>query len=513
MSRLKRILKFCAPVISGALLVAGFPYYNIYVLPWVALAPLLWALRGRSTAARCLMGYVFGVTFFGLLFYWFTLCRWPASLGCLVFLLIFPAIFIPWAVLSGRAMDRGTAPALLLPALGWAALEFAMSHSAFAFPWWSLAVSQSENIVVAQMASITGMYGISFLVVCGNVLVHELAAKRLRANVPLWGGLLALFAGCLIFGAVSLLKNPGPEGQAVRVALVQPSIAQEDKLDAIDQNILDELTNMYHTFWDMSAQAAQAKPKPDLLVWPESVLPHDWLWSDSSKQMTTQYLRLFDATLLTGVYIHDYNSLIGVDPERGFLGRYDKMHLVPFGEYVPYRDALSKVPALGKWLNTAVFEEDVAPGKKLHLFETRGGKVGGVICFESMLPSIPRRLTKRGAEMLVVVTNDAWFLRSPAAAQHVGLARLRAIENRRWLAQAANSGLSVIIDSRGRIRATSSLFTKEVVHGKMHARSDISFYTKYGDVFGWLCVVLGAALTLLVRLKTPRKSTQDSTTP
>jgi apolipoprotein N-acyltransferase len=238
----------------------------------------------------------------------------------------------------------------------------------------------------------------------------------------------------------------------------------------------------------MSANA-MARHKPQLLLWPESVLPQEWIWGPGAEPTTRALLSAFDATLITGVFIGDYNSMIGIDPERGFLGRYDKMRLVPFGEYVPYRSAFSKIPALGRWLNEEIFPIDVKPGKKYHIFNTRHGRVGGMICFESMLPGIARGLTRHGAEFIVVATNDAWFKRSPAAAQHVALAKLRAIENRRWLAQTANSGLSVIIDPRGRITAQSALMAKSTVNSVIYRSRNLSFYTRFGDVFAIFCVI------------------------
>lgn len=484
-----RLAPFAAPPVSALLLIAGFPYYNIYILPWLALVPLFFALRGRTTRARCLMGYAFGVVFFGVLFYWFTLVRYPASLGYLIFVVLFPLIFVPWAALTGWALDRGSAPALLLPPVAWAAIEFLMSHGTFAFPWWSLSVSQSENIIISQIASITGMYGISFLVVLINVMIFETITGRVNKHIVLWAAAFVLLIGTIGFGAAALSHGRGGTAPAVRVSIIQPGIGQEEKLDAIENETYEDLMRMNTTFWDMSTNA-MARRRPQLLLWPESVLPYEWLMGPQAEPATRALLSSFDTTLISGVFIGDYNSMIGIDPNKGLLGRYNKMHLVPFGEYVPYRAAFSKIPGLGRWLEEEIFPLDVKPGKKYHIFNTRHGRVGGMICFESMLPGIARGLTRHGAEMIVVATNDAWFKKSPAAAQHVALARLRAIENRRWLAQAANSGLSVIIDSRGRITGQSGLMAKSTLNGIMRPSRVMSFYTRFGDVFSIFCVIL-----------------------
>ena len=203
---------------------------------------------------------------------------------------------------------------------------------------------------------------------------------------------------------------------------------------------------------------------------------------------TRMRLAMYNATLITGVYSYPYNSVIGLDARGRHLGRYDKMQLVPFGEFVPYRDFFKKIPGLGPWLDKAVFDSDAGRGRRIHLFDTGRGKAGVMICFESMVPWIARRMTRDGADMLIVVTNDAWFQNSPAAAQHVALARLRAIENRRYLAQSAN-GLTTV---------TSGLFTRETVNGVMYPRRGLSFYTRHGDLFGVLCLVALAAIVISV---------------
>lgn len=490
-----RLLPFLAPPISGALLVAGFPYYNVWLLPWVALVPMLYALRGRRPIARCLFGYFFGVCFFGILFYWITLVRYPATLGYLAFLFVFPAVFIPWGALTGWALDRGGAAAMLIPALAWAALELLMSYGAFAFPWWSLAVSQTHNLSIVQIASVTGMYGVSFLVVMSNVFVYEVLTRRMARNRIVWICFALALLGAEIFGMKALMKKPVENAKTVRVALIQASFTQEEKLTAIQENINEDLDMMYDTYWNMSADAAKIS-RPDLIVWPESVLP-SFMILDRSLPETQRRVGGFGATLITGVYIESYNSVVGVSPRGQYLGRYDKTQLVPFGEYVPYRDVLGKIPGLGNWLNNKVFESDVERGKRHHLFDVNGNKAGVMICFESQVPHIARSMTRDGANMLLVVTNDAWFRESPSAAQHVALAALRAIENRRPLAQAANAGLSVVIDPYGRVTKASGLFTREYVTGAMQPSSEMTFYTKHGDVFGIACI---AALALCVAL-------------
>jgi len=498
-----RILPFAAPLIGGALLVSGFPNFNIYLLPWVALAPLFFALSGRRPFARALISYLFGVCFFGILFYWFCHARSPAWVGYLGFLVVIPVIFIPWGLAAGWALDRRSPLALFIPALGWVALELMMSYGAFAFPWWSLAVSQAENLVILQLASFTGMYGISFFVVmCNAILYQTLAGRAAHYRIPFAiTGILFLIS--LLYGASSLLRKNTPQREPMKLAMVQPGFGQEQKLDAIEGEIVSSLDHMYDVFWSMTMTAASGAYDPDVIVWPESVLPDQWLLEDdmAPRPETAMRLRLAGATLITGVFIENYNSVIGISEDGRYLGRYDKMQLVPGGEFIPWRKELSQVPALKKWFDNAVYQDDTARGRNYQLIKTQYGRVGPLICFESMVPHIARSMTRNGAEMLLVVTNDAWFKFSPAAAQHVALARLRAIENRRWLAQSSNSGLTVIIDPNGRVTAASKLFERQNIHVAMYPRTDTTFYTKYGDVFGIVCVILFLAGILMISIQ------------
>lgn len=494
----ERILPLVAPPLSALALVSGYPHYSLYLLPWIGLAPLFFALSGRSARARALISYFFGVFFFGLLFYWFCHARSPAWVGYLIFVIVIPVIFIPWGLAAGWALDRRSPFALFVPALGWAAIELLMSRGMFAFPWWSLAVSQSKNTAVLQIASLTGMYGISFLVVsCNLVLYKTLSGQGARYKIPILvtGALFALAVG---YGAHSLTKREPPRRQPMRIAMVQPSFAQDEKHEAIEGGIIASLDEMQRVFWSMAMTASKHDPRPDVMVWPESVLPVQWLLQEdmSPRPEAAMLLDMTGATLISGVFIGNYNSVIGVTPEGRYLGRYDKMQLVPGGEFIPWRRELSRVPALGKWFDRAVYQDDTERGTRYHIFETEHGRLGPLICFESMAPHIARGMTRRGAEMLLVVTNDAWFKYSPAAAQHVALAQLRAVENRRWLAQASNSGLTVIIDPQGRVTASSGLFERQNIHGELYPRTDTTFYTKYGDVFAWSCAGLFAALLL-----------------
>lgn len=526
-ARLKAIRLLAAPA-AGLLLVSSFPPYNLSPVAWLALAPLAWSLEAATLAGAALRGYLFGVAYFASLFWWIAVCRYPASLGFAAFAVVIPVIFIPWAILANRAMQRAK-PAfkVLLPAALWVLLEYSMSHGMLALPWWSLAYTQSRNLVTSQIASIGGMFLISFVVAVFNfslfTFVKYMLMKRAakgksappkpaRADIAMWAAAAALLVFTLAYGAFELTRTFGTD-RPITLALIQPSFDQSTK----EQQVSDGVFLQKHI--EMTDRAVQER-HPDMVAWPESVTFLSWLNGPTNRDAWLTRIMIYNTTLVTGVYNWDdrersYNSVAAFDPERGYLGEYRKMQIVPFGEAVPYRSTVEKIsPWAGKWLDENVYEYDTFPGHEYKLFKSRMGNFAVMICFESVFPQYAREFTRRGAEFLFVVTDDAWFLRSPAAYQHAAMAAIRAVENRRFVVQAANSGVSGFYDPYGRAVAETKLFDVTTLFGTIYPQNGLTLYTRIGDVIVWLCGAFAiVALAALAATRGKQASAPEKSTP
>lgn len=481
------------PVVSAALLVLCFPRYDMHYLAWVALVPFFYALRGASKFGRFAAGYLFGLVFLGGLLYWITEVRYPAVIGYAIGIPAFSFMFAFYGLFAGSCLNRRESYlAIALPAAAWVSLEYLFSLGPLAFPWWAVGYSQSLNLPAAQAAAWGGVYAVSFLVLLANTAVVVAAADWRRRQLGLVVAAVVVF-GALMMGFVSL-SSPAGGDQRVKLAVVQAGFTQEEK------ETPDVFATMYREHLEMTRRAV-ARHAPDMVVWSETVADYPWLAGEQTLPWTMFQLGDMGIHLVAGVYERrdgkDYNTVIAISPEDGVIGSYSKMHLVPFGEYVPLRELLSRSPAAKKWIDEAIYPIDTHPGEKMEVFETRRGKFSAVICFESTLQQISRDAVKKGAELLMVLTNDAWFGRSSAAHQHAAMAVFRGIENRRYIVQGANSGVSLIADPYGRRIAESGLMTKEIIHGDVFFRSGRSVYNKVGDMFSWLCLafsVAGAAL-------------------
>ncbi len=498
----KRTVELAAMPVSGAALVLAFAPYNQFYLAWAALVPLLLALGRANIAGAALRGYLFGMGYLAALFWWLVVVRWPAPLGYAAFVVLVPAIFIPWACLTAFFMKKTSAALrILTPACLWALLEFAMSHGTFALPWWSLAYTQTSNLVTAQLASIGGIYLVSFMVVIANMFVLALAKKSVATDKKTWAGIGVLAAASIVYGIYGLTASH-TTAEPVSVALIQANFEEQEEKE--DQSIF---TDMYSTHFDMTDEAVREK-EPDIVVWSESITFLSWLAGERNIESVKNALSSLGITLVAGVYdwkdeSENYNSVIAIDPKKGLIGKYDKIQIVPFGEMFPYRKTIEKIsPAAGAWITDQALSYDTTPGKNYTVFDSPSGKFGAMVCFESVFPGLTRKLANEGAEFLFVLTNDAWFLGTAAIHQHASMSALRAIETRRYVAQASNTGVSAIYDPSGRLSATVRPLTKSILYGEMRSNREKTFYMMCGDLFAWLCAAFSATA---LALAFPRK--------
>jgi len=391
---------------------------------------------------------------------------------------------------------------IFLPAL-WVALEVVRDRLLTGFGWMTLGYSQHRFLTVIQIADVTGVFGVSFLIVAVNVFLSEVCriprlAPVVRRRLMAAGGVVAVvMASVLGYGMIRMKQFAGPPGPGINVALIQPNVSQQRKWMASQRPLI--VAEML----ELTRQAA--RHNPDMIIWPETSYPAQIGRDPGEEERITDAVRQAGIPLLFGAITHHegryHNSAILLGADGREQQRYDKIHLVPFGEFLPLRRALP-------WLAMLVPIADFSPGKEATVFpvpDDGARKFGVVICFEDTVSRVVRRFVRAGAGLLVNMTNDAWFLDSAEPWMHLQAAVLRAVENRRTLIRAANTGVSCVIAPDGRVTAMleNAAGKKTFVAGWTTARAawqdTTTFYTRRGDLFGFLCFFLYAAGILLIR--------------
>ncbi len=500
-------------VASGILLAATFPTINLHFAAWFALIPLLFVLRGRSVKNGFLLGGITGIVYFSATVYWVTnsvhfyghVPLIPASLITLLlcsYLALYPALF--GAAVVHVQKNNQSLFFLIVPAL-WTVLELARTYVFSGFPWALLGYSQYNVLPVIQVADITGVYGVSFLIVLVN---SALLAFILNRNhfVPI---VTAAVVVILVLG-YGFIKLRAPEtAGGISIAVVQGNIEQDKKWDPAYQS---EVIAVYKR---LTLDAL--KQHPDLVIWPETATPFYFNGSYGADPMLTADLVTF--VKQNGVPLLFGSPTYEVKPNRQFIGRnsafllsgdgriegaYHKIHLVPFGEYVPLKNILffvgKMVQAIGDFQGGDEYTVMTVPYNSPS--GRREAKLSTVICYEIIFPDLVRKFVNRGAEIVTTITNDAWFGKTAAPYQHFSMAVFRAVENRVPIARAANTGISGFIDAQGRILETSGIFTEAYLIHTLQPGVEKTFYTKHGDLFAYACVLF--AMIMLSKLPPQR---------
>ena len=491
-----------ALLLTGALFVLsyvlGTPGYDVPGLPFVCLAPFLaLAVSAGSTRRAALRGWIAGTAGNIPLYYWiaYTIAvqgRLGWALGALAAFLVSAYVGAWFSVaaaaahrLEGRFGGRG----LWLFPVAWTAIEMGRSHLFTGFPWMLLGYSIAGSGTMRQAGDLAGVYGLSFLLALSGVSVY-LAGKRMSggfhpgAAIPLIPGVAALLF-LVLYGRAGSANPAGPAAQVpeVRVAIAQGGIDQSVKWDPANQSatleIYGELTR---TARDAGAQ---------VVVWPETAAPFFYGWEAGLSRRLDDIAVRGGIPVIFGAPWYDpagsgkfYNSVFHMDARGVVLGRYDKRHLVPFGEYIPLRSVLFFLNKL------TVGEEDFSTGTGPALFRVEGRPVAASICYEALFPALTREGVLGGATWLVNVTNDAWFGDTVAPHQHLAMARMLCVEFRRPMVRAANSGISAIIDGDGRIASSLGLFRRGVLVATIRPATGETVYAKTGEIFGISCSIL-----------------------
>jgi apolipoprotein N-acyltransferase len=505
----KAIKHLALSILSGLLLILLFPNFSLSFLAWIALLPLLFVIYRETAKVSFFQGWLAGTIFFlGLTCWLLTLYPLVNGLAILAWagLAVFEGGFIGvFAAGAGviRKNYAGWARLFIIP-VWWVSLEFVRSVGWWGFPWGILGYSQQSFPALTQIATITGVYGISFLILMMNVSLIEILvspAEKLRSSFGYLGVALIILINVVVSGFYVLkssAKNDVASSRnkaSFRVVAAQGNISQEDKWDPLKENHIKQV------YYNLTKKAKNYKPY--LVVWPETAHPsfllYDEFYLNKLKDLAKRYnYFLLVGSLHLGNKSRQYNSAILISPQGKVLKRYEKLHLVLFGEYIPYKfigDIFRRFEKLS-WLG-----ESITPGKDYTVFVTDKGKFSTVICFESTDSNLCRQMVRKGAQLLTVITNDAWFGKSAAGSQHLQISAFRAIENNVYVLQVANTGISAIVNPHGQILKKTSLFKRQLLNGTLSFRSSETLYLRWGDVFSYLCLflVLGCFISVLLK--------------
>jgi apolipoprotein N-acyltransferase len=472
-----------AALFSGILLGLSFPPFSYSFLAWFSLVPLLF-YSSDLPRSSFLQGWIAGTLHHLILFSWLWKTFHAAHVGSIQTFFVWLALGAYMGLYSGLFMvgwskfNNDVWKPLWAAAL-WVALDFLKTYALTGAPWGLLSQSQVPFLPVIQLASITGAEGITFLIVLVNALVLSIFQKKNRPWDLVAYALVPVLA--LVFGIIRLLPARALTSD-LSVLLLQGNIDPYAKWDKRYEQEIRE------TYERLSSEAAVSHP--NLVLWPESAVPgwypnenfyEAWVSSTVRKSASANIVGAVSTSLK-----RDTNSAFLIDESGVLRGRYDKRHLVPFGEYIPFGAFVSRwIPYLGQ-LGT------FASGSKPAVFPVGDFRVAPSICYEMVFPSLIRDDVREGADILVNMTNDGWYLDTGAPEQHLATNILRAVENNRPVFRSANTGVSAVIDGHGRFLFRSKLQQEGayLVRAPVVENSSLTFFTRAGAWFSYLCIVL-----------------------
>ena len=526
-------------LLSAGLQIVIFPLPNLYFLGWVAIAPLLIALlRARKPdtlqllagvkllparpGQAFLLAYACGILWYAGTCYWIynTMRQYGgvgtlAACGLLILFCLYLAIYhgvfgLLISMLASPAEGDGTPPStrrvLLLAPFAWVAVELARTRIT-GFPWDLLGISQVDNIPLAHIATVTGVYGLSFeIMVVNTALAAAFVIGAERGQRSKRKPLLLATAAAIIVLQAGRLITPPPLPTDHTARLVQqnvPVLQAGDWTKEYFEGTLRDLSRISLNASGPDQPASDSTPsaRPDLIVWPESPAPF-YNTDPMFREAVSNIARETQTWVLAGsLGIRNagetperatelYNSGSLVSPAGEWLGRYDKMHLVPFGEYVPFKRVFGFAGGLTQEVG------DFSPGTSRAPLQA-GSKLGVFICYESIFPDEIRQLAENGAEVFVNISNDGWYGDSGAYAQHLKQARMRAVENDRWLLRDTNTGVTAAIDPYGRVVSSIPRKVRTALEAHYAITNVTTFYTRHGDWFAYLCAIISVVGLLL----------------
>jgi apolipoprotein N-acyltransferase len=514
---LKRHIRETAlALLSGVLTALAFPKPSLFFLGWISLIPLLYLLSSRKPGRGFFLGWCGGFGFYLLLLYWIQ--DVPAHYGglswgfsTLIFALFAAFLALLWGVFGmvfcrlRAVFPRGV---FVLSAFLWVGLEYILTHLLTGFPWGLLGNSQYKNLAFIQISALTGVYGLSFLIVLfQSGFVRSVTSRKKAPFFVVLGIILAVHAG----GWLVLQEEVPKTAETFVGAVIQGNVPPEMEFTLDNVN---ETFDLFQRHIDLSRRACSQGAR--FVVWAELSVPlcfscnHAYYTRFSQELMG--FARAQDCTMLLGTnetafsqggVPKYYNTAANLNPD-GELSFYYKMHLVPFGEYTPYKMVFSFISTFTQAIG------ELTPGENYVLHDYDGVPFASPICYEIIFPGIMRNFVKKGARFLVTITNDAWYGRSWGPYQHFGIAVLRAVEARRFLLRSATTGISGVIDPYGRVLSRSRLNTEAFLTGSITPLSGTTFYVRYGDWLSLLSLTLSGVFLILALVFKRRNDKQHT---
>ena len=506
----RNFIPFLLIFLSAVLLALAFPKTDISLFAWIGLIPLMFVLDGRDLAGSFKAGYLCGVLFFALTVSWMVYVTVFGAILMILYLGLYYALFAVAYCLFSRS--KLLLKMFLLPAV-WVVLEYVKAYLIGGFDWASLGHTQYKNLALIQIAEFTGYYGVSYLIVAANIVLKDTVAVLSNKNtktapkeaLSVIAILLVIILTVIGFGR-SVLRMQDSR-KKISVGIIQGNIDQDLKwFESAWEDILEK-----HILLTKLA----AKENPDLIIWPETSFPGFLILKDDKYQYSPNgvnfdnnerfYSRVkqlaydIGIPILFGVVSEEngkyYNSAVLLSNEGKLIGKYNKLHLVPFGEYIPLR-------IIFPFLASIVPIDDFTSGNKFTVLSLPGknnqevmAKFSPLICFEDTVARLARRFIGGGAEFFVNMTNDGWFKDTKAPFMHMQSSVFRSIENRKYLVRCTNTGVSNFINDKGKILdfvkddKGKSTYVTGVVVADVYLNSKKTLYSKYGDLFAIFCIV------------------------
>lgn len=490
-----RTYSFC--ILSAFFLILSFSPFDLFFLSWIAFIPFFFFLYNAKDYKTVLKGsLIFGFLYFLGNVYWIyhslyyfgsvpLLFSYTVVVLLAFYLALYPVVFS----MLYKSLLKNNLPTSLYAPFIWVSLEVLRTYLLTGFPWALIGYSQYKFYLISQVVDITGIYGVSYLIILFNCFIFDILIFKKRKVIypllPYYTIIITTFLVLIIFSFSILygLKrlNENENGSTVKIAIVQGSIPQNEKWD---YKKVEEIINIYKNL------TIKTKPsEPNVVIWPETAVPFIF---EKHKHFTSElitFVKKSNIYLLFGSIMERQqdkytNSAVLIDPNGVTAYYYDKIHLVPFGEYVPLRKILFFIDKLTVGIG------DYQEGEGYNVAVTPYGRFATLICYESIFPGLVRKFYQKGGNFIVNITNDGWFGNTSGPYQHFSISVFRAIENRKPLVRAANSGISGVIDSKGRIINKTKLFERTYLIENIKTNDKMTFYTKYGDIFAYICIVI-----------------------